>query len=958
SLGEVVWGDDAELIGETAYTQAGLFALEVSLFALVSSWGVKPDYLLGHSIGELAAACVAGVWSLEDAARVVAARGRLMQALPEGGAMVSLQAAEAEVLPYLAGYEDRVSVAAINGPAAIVISGDEEAVRAVEEVFSGRGVRTRWLRVSHAFHSSRMEGMLAEFGEVLRGVEFRAPSVPVVSNVSGVVAGEELCSPEYWVRHVRETVRFADGLDTLRGLGVGSFLELGPDGTLSALADGDGLPVLRPDRPEPLTAMAALGGLFVRGVEVDWAAVFPGARQVDLPTYAFQRERFWLEPSSAEPATSAVDAAFWDAVERGDFGSFAIDAGQPLNAALPALAAWRRVRQEQSVIDGWRYRLGWAPIPGFSEVSVLTGTWLLVVEPGGGADDLIGAMRAAGAEVRMVTVAEVAELAEVAEPETIPATAGVVSLLPVEETVLLLQTLRTTAPLWCVTRGAVSVVGGDVVDPDQAGVWGLGRVIGLEHPDRWGGLIDLPPVVDEGVGAWLCRVLSGGTGEDQVAVRAAGAWGARLTRVTPAADTSAEWRGRGAALVTGGTGALGGHVARWLAGAGVERIVLASRRGAEAPGVAELVAPLEALGVVVSVVGCDVADRREVAALVEGIADLRVVVHAAGVLDDGVLESLTSERIREVMRVKVAAARYLDELTRGRDLDAFVLFSSAAGTMGNAGQGSYAAANAVLDGLAQRRRAEGLVATSLAWGAWADSGMGAAQRQLPGMPPDLAIAALQQSLVADETTMMIADVEWSSFGSRFTAVRPSPLLSELLTIATPPMEPVEEFAIRLRGMSRIERDRTVLELVRTHVAAVLGHAKPASVDPSRTFQEVGFDSLTAVELRNRLATATGVPFPASVIFDYPTTAALADHVRAQLVQGENEDDTTSVLDELSRLEAVLSDLSPSDVAGAEVAAKIKSLLSHWGAATDRDIELDSATDEEMFDLLGKEFGIS
>ncbi|MFE2448661.1 type I polyketide synthase, partial [Streptomyces sp. NPDC059426] len=954
-LGEVVWGDDAELIGETAYTQAGLFALEVSLFALVSSWGVKPDYLLGHSIGELAAACVAGVWSLEDAARVVAARGRLMQALPSGGAMVSVAASEDEVRPLLTG---GVAIAAVNGPGSVVISGGKGEVAEIAGVLAGRGVRTRWLRVSHAFHSSRMDGMLAEFGEVLGSVEFRTPNLPVVSNVSGVVAGEELCSPEYWVRHVRETVRFADGLETLRGLGVGSFLELGPDGTLTALADGDGLPVLRPDRPEPLTMMAALGGLYVRGAEVDWRAVFPGARRVDVPTYAFQRERFWLEPSAAQPATSAVDTAFWEAVEREDFGSFGIDAGQPLSAALPALAAWRRMRQEQSVIDGWRYRLGWAPIPGVSEEAVLTGTWLLVVEPGGGADDLMGAMRTAGAAARMVTVAEAAELAEATEPEIVQAMAGVVSLLPVEETVLLLQTLRTTAPLWCVTRGAVSVVDGDVVDPDQAGLWGLGRVIGLEHPDRWGGLIDLPPVVDEGVGAWLCRVLSGGTGEDQVAVRAPGAWGARLTRVTPAADTSAEWRGRGTALVTGGTGALGGHVARWLAGAGVERIVLASRRGAEAPGVAELVAGLETLGVVVSVVGCDVADRGEVAALVAGIADLRTVVHTAGVLDDGVLESLTSERIREVMRVKVAGARNLDELTRGRDLDAFVLFSSAAGTMGNAGQGSYAAANAVLDGLAQRRRAEGLVATSLAWGAWADSGMGAAQRQLPGMPPELAIAALQQSLAADETTMMIADVEWSSFGSRFTAVRPSPLLSELLTVATPPLEPVEEFATRLRGMSPIERDRAVLELVRTHVAAVLGHAKPASVDPARTFQEVGFDSLTAVELRNRLATATGVAFPASVIFDYPTTAALADHVRAQLVPGETEDDATSVLDELNRLEAVLSDLSPSDLAGAEVAAKIKSLLSHWGAATNRDIELDSATDEEMFDLLGKEFGIS
>nr|WP_284705978.1 KR domain-containing protein [Streptomyces malaysiensis] len=305
-------------------------------------------------------------------------------------------------------------------------------------------------------------------------------------------------------------------------------------------------------------------------------------------------------------------------------------------------------------------------------------------------------------------------------------------------------------------------------------------------------------------------------------------------------------------------------------------------------------------------------------------------------------------------------------MTRGRDLDAFVLFSSAAGTVGSAGQGSYAAANAALDGLAWRRRAEGLVATSVAWGAWADSGMGAAQRQLPGMPPELAVAALQQSLVEDETALMIADVEWSSFGSRFTAVRPSPLLSELLPLATTPMEPVEELATRRRNMSRLERDRAVLELVRAQVAAVLGHAKPASVDPSRTFQEVGFDSLTAVELRNRLATATGVPFPASVIFDYPTPAALADHVRTRFVpdegEGEGEDGagggTTSVLAELTRLEAALSDLSPTDMAGAEVAAKIKSLLSHWGAATNSDIEVDSATDEEMFDLLGKEFGIS
>ncbi|MGW4081051.1 type I polyketide synthase, partial [Streptomyces asiaticus] len=431
SVGEVVWGDDAGLIGETAYTQAGLFALEVALFALVSSWGVRPDYLLGHSIGELAAAYVAGVWSLEDAARVVAARGRLMQVLPSGGVMVAVAASEDEVRPLLT---DGVVVAAVNGPEAVVVSGDEDAVQVVVDVLAGRGVRTRRLRVSHAFHSARMDGMLAEFGEVLNSVEFRAPSVPVVSNVSGVVAGEELCSPEYWVRHVRETVRFADGLDALREQGVGSFLELGPDGTLAALVDGDGLPVLRRDRPEPLTVMAALGGLYVRGVQIDWDAVFPGARWVDVPTYAFQRERFWLEPVSAEPATSAVDAAFWDALERGDLGSFGIDVEQPLSAALPALSSWRRARQEQSDIDGWRYRLGWTPIPGVPGEPGLTGTWLVVVEPGADGTDVAAALRSVGADVEVVTVVTSAELS--ARP-----VAGVVSLLSVEATVSLLQAL-------------------------------------------------------------------------------------------------------------------------------------------------------------------------------------------------------------------------------------------------------------------------------------------------------------------------------------------------------------------------------------------------------------------------------------------------------------------------------------------------------------------------------------
>ncbi len=318
--------DGTDSLHETSYTQAALFALEVSLFRLVSSWGVEPDYLLGHSIGELAAAYVAGVWSLPDAAKIVAARGRLMGALPEGGAMVAVGASEEDVVPLLT---DRVAIAAVNGPQSVVVSGDEDAVQAVVGVLAGRGAKTRRLRVSHAFHSPRMDDMLAEFGEALRGVAFRAPRIPVVSNVTGTVAGQELCTPEYWVRHVRESVRFSDGLARLRELGTATFLELGPDGTLTALAQAGApgpdtafVPALRADRSETVTVTTALGQLHVRGVPLDWPSLLPGARRVELPTYAFQRTRFWLEPSRT-------------AGEAADFGLGALD--HPLVSAMVPL---------------------------------------------------------------------------------------------------------------------------------------------------------------------------------------------------------------------------------------------------------------------------------------------------------------------------------------------------------------------------------------------------------------------------------------------------------------------------------------------------------------------------------------------------------------------------------------------------------------------------------------------
>ncbi|MET9079929.1 SDR family NAD(P)-dependent oxidoreductase, partial [Streptomyces sp. NPDC004232] len=306
-LRDVVLGADAGRLDRTEWAQPALFAVEVALFRLLESFGVRPDVLIGHSIGEIAAAHVAGVMSLEDACALVVARGRLMQELPAGGVMVAVEAAEDEVLPLLEGRADEVSIAAVNGPRAVVIAGVETAVEPVVRELKKQGRRTSRLRVSHAFHSPLMEPMLDAFRDVAVDISYGTASIPVVSNVTGRLAADgELASADYWVRHVREAVRFADGVSALAAQGVTRFLEIGPDGTLTALARtalGDGgedalfVPTLRKDRDEPHTTLAALAALHASGRHVDWNVLLPDTYGwAQLPTYPFQRQRYWLDP--------------------------------------------------------------------------------------------------------------------------------------------------------------------------------------------------------------------------------------------------------------------------------------------------------------------------------------------------------------------------------------------------------------------------------------------------------------------------------------------------------------------------------------------------------------------------------------------------------------------------------------------------------------------------------------
>ncbi|WP_250405565.1 SDR family NAD(P)-dependent oxidoreductase, partial [Streptomyces cellostaticus] len=666
-------------------------------------------------------------------------------------------------------------------------------------------------------------------------------------------------------------------------------------------------------------------------------------------TYAFQQEHYWLESGTAEDAVAAhpvdaVDARFWEAVERQDVAALMaeldVDEDETLTALLPALSSWRTRSREQSTVDGWRYRVTWKPAPE-PATSRLSGTWLVAVPETGSepADAVLRALAEHGADVRPVTptrtdgtrtdgtrtddirgalaerireaLADGAAVAGVlslltcdgaGEPLGASAPAGVIATLSLVQA---LGDAEVAAPLWCATRGAVAVTRTErAADPAQAAVWGLGRVAALEHGERWGGLVDLPgtDAVDDRTLARLAGVLAGDAAEDQVAVRASGLHVRRLVRArlaeTPAVRA---WKPEGTTLVTGGTGALGAQVARWLAGNGAEHLLLTSRRGIDAPGATELRDELTALGVEVTVAACDVSDRDAVAALIAAVpADrpLTAVVHTAAVLDDGVIEALTPAQVERVLRVKVDATLHLDELTRDLDLSAFVLFSSFAATFGAPGQGNYAPGNAFLDAFAEYRRGAGLPATSIAWGPWGDGGMaeGAVGDRMRRhgvieMAPERAVSALQHALNRDETTLTVADMEWKRFVLAFTSGRPRPLLHDLPE-AREAMEGSRAdaaddtggaavLAQQLTGLPEAEQERLLLELVRTAVAAVLGYAGPDAVEAGRAFKELGFDSLTAVELRNRLNAASGLKLPPTLVFDHPTPTVLARHLRSE-----------------------------------------------------------------------------
>ena len=1165
---EVMWGEAgseaAKLLDQTAYTQAALFTLEMALYEQWRAWGVEPEVLAGHSIGEVAAACAAGVFTLEDGVKLVGARGRLMQRLPGAWGMVSIEAGEAEVAAVVAGAGKGVTIAAVNGPQQVVIAGEKEAVEGIGLEFMGMGKRSKVLRVSHGFHSAQMEGMQEGLRVVAEGLEYRRAGKALVSGVSGKLDGGEMSTAEYWVRQVREAVRYGGSIETMVGLGVGTYIELGATAGLLGLVGGqvpEGKAVLvasqRSGREGERTLLEGVGVAWVSGIEVKWTGVFAdGGVRVPLPSYPWQRQRYWLkrpdpdtlrtgeatghpllgqqvpvagatavfetflglgeqpwlgdhrvaekvvvpgaavaelvraaaahrgsstarvdelllqaplvlpesgasriqvvlteraeeptmaavygQPAGSRPgsvwtlhATAAIQTsedtpspaatldlaavqarcsdsldvdeiyarfaklgiaygpafrgmrALWRgpgealaelAVPQGiasaGYGvlpsvldaSFhaviaTLDEGRTEEMLLPfamgsfvvvqpgALVAWAHVRSSDNARGGAViaditlvdaagevvarvtelqlqpasrealrradktgqapadvfYRLEWRETP-LPEVPPRQpdGHWIVVA--------VAGSARAArlSAHLGHASCTEPAGLVAALERE--PSPAGVICLWeagPEEDIPAAALRVATdglavvhalqghaTARLFWVTSRAIAVEPGEMTVVSTAPAWGLGRTVMQEQPELGCTLVDLDAGSD-----WmdvLARELTASGDENQVAWRAGRRLAARLVRLArsvPDHEDSEQRRSQGGigvdgtVLLTGGLGALGRHVARWLARQGVQHLLLTGRRGLDTPGAAEVVSELEAGGTRVTVAPVDVADRAALDRVIQTIPrelPLRGVVHAAGVLDDGVLAEQSAARFARVFAGKVVGAWNLHVLTAGHELSFFVLFSSAVGLLGAAGQGNYAAANSFLDALAAQRRAQGLSAHSLAWGAWSEGGMaaslGAAQQArlarqgVESLSPAEGIALLESALGRPEAYLGLMRMDLRAVGRAFGAHVP-PLWRGLVraTATRTAAGGQGSWAARLAALPAATRADEVRAAVQSEVARVLSWGAGSRVPVDRPLQELGLDSLMAVELRNALGQRVGATLPATLAFNYPTVEAI------------------------------------------------------------------------------------
>ncbi|PPT04899.1 Malonyl CoA-acyl carrier protein transacylase [Geitlerinema sp. FC II] len=890
-------------IDRTAYTQPALFAIEYAIAQLWKSWGVEPDVVMGHSLGEYVAACVAGVFSLETGLVFVAERARLMEQLPEDGAMAAVLA-EASVVEAAISPFDAVTVAAFNSTRNTVISGPKADVEKVIKNLTQQEIHAVPLQVSRAFHSPAIDGILEAFRQVASQIEYRSPEIPVISNLTGTVAdAERLGRADYWCQHLRQPVRFTQGTQTLEKLGCRAAIEVGPHPVLLGLArqcvaDSETsplwLPSLRRGQPDWSVLLESLKTLYLSGKAIDWQGFdrdYP-RRRVSLPTYPFQRKRYWIDvkPDISEVETSppSLYASQWKRLEKREIKAFSGDwlilgdrhtgLGDRLATRLTSLGATCHLHYADTSSSAN------ALSPEDTE-----------------AFETLARSRSWSGIVYLWGLDDTRTPPSTPQPDVTcnyPSCAGLFHLAKA----IAQDSVSATGRLWVVTQAAQPVESGDnPTSTVQSLLWGLGRTLALEHPQRWGGLLDIPAQFDEDMVEAIAAEIGAIDPEDRVALRSNRRYGQRLQPWKPKSEKTA-LNPEGTYLITGAFGGLGLELAKWLVDRGVQHLALLGRRS-PSPQAESQLQKLEARGVCIHRRQADVAIDADIASVFASLKNtappITGVFHLAGVLDDGVLLQQRWNRFEKVLQPKVAGAWNLHRHTESLDLDAFVVFSSAASILGSPGQGNYAAANAFLDGLVSLRRSRGLAGLSVQWGPWAESGMAAKlddrsqqrwkQAGVELLTLERGFALLDRVGICDRESphhIGVLPIDWS----RFAAQLPDPGRYRLLeSLVSSPVEAVSStWRDGWDSLSPVQRYHRIFEGLQKEICVVLGADATETLDPHTGFFELGLDSLMALELKNRLQTRFDLVLSSTLTFDCPNPKTLADYLLSQLSPSEGD----------------------------------------------------------------------
>ncbi|KYC40370.1 short-chain dehydrogenase [Scytonema hofmannii PCC 7110] len=1033
-------------IDQTAYTQPALFALEYALYELWRSWGITPNVVMGHSVGEYVAACVAGVFSLEDGLKLIAERSRLMQALPPGGEMAAVLADEATVRTAISPYGQKVAIAAINGPQNVVISGEGESVQAAIAELQAKGIESRRLSVSHAFHSPLMEPMLDAFEKQAVTVTYSEPKIDLISNLTGqLVRGVEVSQASYWRRHVREAVRFADGMKTLQAQAIDIFVEIGPHTVLSGmgrqcLPEGSEvwLPSLRRGQNDWQQLLQSLGTLYANGLNVDWSGFDRDYQRakVSLPTYPFQGQRYWVKVDSPKQQSSIISLekpesqSIHNFLQSNDTKELTrtLELVEQLpteqvvslleNLRLASLSEritklsperhelltqlLQQDRQQQTLAKGRNslYQIQWQPqnrkaLPQQIQTTQ-RGKWVIFSDRTGVGQALAELLQELGEKCLMIYPGEAYETLEDGHrkinPENLsdfqrlfqeltatnglpfrgivhlwsletrshqitPSSLEVAQVLGSGSVLHLVQALlnftNSISPkLWLATCGTQAVEAKPVpLAVANAPLWGLGRVIALEHSEIWGGLVDLDPNTSgkEGTTSQAKSLLAEiwqPDDEDQIAIRGKQRYVPRLVRSSNLKPQPLHLQANATYLITGGLGSLGLQTAQWMVEQGARNLVLLGRKGlpdrnqwstipheTDTWERVKAIQSLEDMGAKIIVAQADVSNSEQMTAVFEQLRDpqipLKGIVHAAGVTDYKVLQDIDFSTLQYTLKSKVVGTWLLHHLSQEMNLDFFVCFSSIASVWGSRGQAHYAAGNHFLDAIAHHRLALGLPALSINWGPWTGGGMASAETQtllkrmgVEAWLPEDGIAVLAEVLGTNIAQITAAQIEWSVFKPIYEVKGQKPLLE---LINKQPQEKIEspqakrpEVIQQLEDLPANKRYSFLVSHLQTTVAKVLGLEQSQLPQIRQGFVELGMDSLMAVELKTRLETSLGQTLSSTLAFNYPNIETLAQYLATEVLALEQAVETVSNLpkdsQEATRLSADLEQLSSSELA--------------------------------------------